>query len=562
MRGECEMFKLLNEKDKSVIDNSNFVKNAVLYKDMLCFYEAYSQIMERKDKLPNFCYAKGDEICLEGICLLIKMYATEFKFETLKLTLDYLRILYYAVASYADGDEVDREIIIKEFDGYREASTEYCDSQRDLLEDKQKTVHAANKEIRQKLQKTQTLLTRGRVLSVCSIVLFVLSVLSIVAPVLVANYKTNNKFLMWGLIVATVVGFVVAIAMKITGKKLINASSDLSFHVQGLKKNNEISSNELAQIQSKYYKIFCEKYEYKTCFPEVFSKYTKVLSIEEIIAKARTYKMLSYNMVHDIGRLFKSQQKEIDNLVSSIDGIVLSGDYKDEFSSIYSRICEQDWLYYNAEVRLHFLKKFTDISEKEYDWKLSVGGKKVDPFDVKIRELSREMVAFSYEKDKRMISAPLSDFIKTKYFRKFENLNFSNGYSVEEFKKVKANYLKHFYRYDILCGLSDVFFDKKENQKLKKTDFPIYEMERVPTLVSLKLKLIENLTGLGNSDANVIKSLSQSLFSSESQDFAEITTLTEDDIDYPKFTSSKMEEFDDYFVYEVAGQKKIGYKVD
>lgn len=557
------MFKLLNSDDKLVLDRANFVKNAILYKDMLCFHEAYSQILEHRENLPNFCYLKGKELCLEGICLLIKMYATEFKFETLKLTLDYLKILYFAVANYSDeNDEVDRELIIKEFDEYRIASAEYCENQKDLLETKQKNVHTANKDIKQKLQKSQSMMKRGKVFFVSSIVLFVLSVLSIVAPVLVANYKSNNKFLMWGLVAVTVVGFIVAIALKIASKKLINGSSDLSFKIHNLKKSNEINSNELSQLQSKYYKIFCEKYEYKTSFPELFSRYTKVLSIEDIIVKARSYKMLSYNIVYDIGRLFKSQQKEINNIVSAIDGIVLSGDYKDQFASIYSKICEQDWLYYNSEVRLHFLKRFTDISEKEYDWKLNVSGKKVNPFDVRIRELSREMVAFSSEKDRKMISAPLSEFIKTKYFKQLENLNFSNGYSVEELKKVKANYLKHFYRFDVLSTLSDVFYDKKDNQKIKKMDFPIEEMERVPTLVSLKLKLIENLTGLGNSDANVIKSISQSLFKDENLDVVEITTLTEEDIDYPKFTADSMEEFEDYFVYDVGGQKKIGYKLD
>ena len=79
------MFKLLKSEDKSVLNNSSFVKNAVLYKDMLCFYEAYSQVMKHKDKLPNFCYSKGKEVCIEGICLLVKMYATEFKFETLNI---------------------------------------------------------------------------------------------------------------------------------------------------------------------------------------------------------------------------------------------------------------------------------------------------------------------------------------------------------------------------------------------------------------------------------------------------------------------------------------------
>ncbi len=557
------MFKLLKSEDKSVLNNSSFVKNAVLYKDMLCFYEAYSQIMKHKDKLPNFCYLKGKEVCIEGICLLVKMYATEFKFETLKLTLDYLKVLYYAIASYAEaGDEVDREKIIKEFDDYRDASIKYCDGQKELVETKQKVVAAKNKEIKKNLQKSQEVLKRGKVLSVVAIVLFVMSVLSVVAPVLVANYKPDNMTLIGVLVAVPVVGFAVSISLKLISRKLINTSHDISFHIQTLKKNNEADSRELAILQSKYYKIFCEKYEYKTYFPEIFSRYTKVLSINEILSRARKYKILSYNVAYDIGRLFKSQQKDIKNIVEEIESISFSGDYKQEFSEIYLKICDQDWLYYNSEIRLHFLKKFTDISEKEYDWKLDINGKRVSPFDVNIRELSREMVAFSSEKDIKMISAPLAEFVKTNYFKNQDNLNFNNGHNIEELKKVKANYLEHFYRFDVLSKFSDVFYDKKETQKLKKMEFPISEMERVPTLVSLKLKLIENLTGLGNSDANVIKTISESLFKDASQEFVELTSLTEDDIDYPKFTAEKMEEFEEYYVYEVSGQKKIGYKVN
>ena len=556
------MFKLLKSEDKSVLNNSSFVKNAILYKDMLCFYEAYSQIMKSKDKLPNFCYSKGKEVCIEGICLLIKMYATEFKFETLKLTLDYLKVLYFAVASYAENDEVDRELIIKEFDDYRQMSIKFCDDQKELVENKQKIVSVANKEIKKNMQKSQEVLKRGKVISIVSIVLFVMSVLSVVAPVLVANYKPDSKMLIGILVAVPVVGFIISITMKLVSRKLINTSSDIAFHVQTLKKNNEENSKELSILQSKYYKIFCEKYEYKTCFPEIFSRYTKVLSIDEILVRARKYKMLSYNIVYDIGRLFKSQQKDIKSIVEEIEAISFGKDYKQEFSEVYSKICEQDWLYYNAEIRLHFLKKFTDISEKEFDWKLDMNGKRVSPFDVNIRELSREMVAFSDEKDRKLISAPLAEFVRTNYFKNQENLNFNNGHSIEELKKVKANYLEHFYRFDVLSQLNDVFYDKKETLKLKKIDFPISEMERVPTLVSLKLKLIENLTGLGNSDANVIKTISEALFKDASQEFVELTSLTEDDIEYPKFTSEKIEEFEEYYVYEVSGQKKIGYKVN
>ena len=208
------------------------------------------------------------------------------------------------------------------------------------------------------------------------------------------------------------------------------------FQAQNKKKTNEVNEQEFAQIQAKYYKIFCEKYEYKTCFPEVFSRYTKVLSIKEIIEKANKYKMLSYNMIYDIGRLFKSQQRDINDIISEIDSIALNGDYKKEFNLIYSKICDQDWLYYNAEIRLHYLKKFTDLGEREYEWKVDRNGKKVSPFDVNIRELSREMVAFSSEKGKKMIPAPFAEIVQTKFFKNMEQLNFINGYTIEEFKKV------------------------------------------------------------------------------------------------------------------------------
>ena len=528
---------------------------------MLYFYDAYDGILKRKEMLPNFCYVKKNELCLEGICLLIKMYASEFKFETLKLTLDYLKILYYSIASYAENDEVDKEVIIAEVDEYREASFKYCDEQRDAFEHKQKEVKKQEKELKAKLQKTQSLQKNGKILSVASIALLILSILGISAPVLVMNFMQGNQLAFIVSIAGVVFGLIVAIVLKIVSKKFLNTASDLMFHIQNLKKTYETSVQELVAMQTKYYKVFCEKYEYKTCFTTVFSKYSKRLSIDEIIAKASNYKILSYNMVHDIGRLFKSQQKEISEVVSDIENVSISGNYREELAFIYSKICEQDWLYYNSEIRLQFLKKFTDIGEKNYDWKLVIKGKKISPFDVNVREVSREIVAFSSEKDRKMITVPLSEFVKTKYFKNLDELSFKNGYSVEELKRVKANYLKHFYNFDYLNKLTNVFYDKKDNQKIKNLEFPIDILENVPTLVMLKLKILENLAGLGNSDANVIKSISQSLFAEEIHEEKETYFLTEEDIDYPKFTAEKMEEFDDHYVYYVNGEKKVGYKV-
>ena len=36
------MFNLIKEEDYDVLANSNFAKNAIFYKDMLAFYDAYT----------------------------------------------------------------------------------------------------------------------------------------------------------------------------------------------------------------------------------------------------------------------------------------------------------------------------------------------------------------------------------------------------------------------------------------------------------------------------------------------------------------------------------------
>ena len=130
------MFKLLNSEDKNVLGSSNFAKNACFYKDMLSFCDGFSAILENIENLPKFCFDYNGKLSLEGICLLMKMYATEFKFETIKLSLDYLKILYYTAATFAEENVVDESKIIEEFDNYRNASVEYCEKQKDEVNEK------------------------------------------------------------------------------------------------------------------------------------------------------------------------------------------------------------------------------------------------------------------------------------------------------------------------------------------------------------------------------------------------------------------------------------------
>ena len=83
------MFQIIKSEDSKVLSSSGFVKNAIFYKDMFAFYDAYEKLTtDFKKSLPNFCFEKKKEFCLEGLCLAMKMYASELGFETVKLTAD------------------------------------------------------------------------------------------------------------------------------------------------------------------------------------------------------------------------------------------------------------------------------------------------------------------------------------------------------------------------------------------------------------------------------------------------------------------------------------------
>ena len=96
------MLKLLNKDDNLVMSNSRFIKNATFYKDAFALFDLFENLQNtKKSELPNYCLENG-KYCLQGFCLVAKNYASELMFETIKLSLDYLEILYYSIAVYAN----------------------------------------------------------------------------------------------------------------------------------------------------------------------------------------------------------------------------------------------------------------------------------------------------------------------------------------------------------------------------------------------------------------------------------------------------------------------------
>jgi len=53
------MFSLIKSDDAKILSNSRFTKNAIFYKDMFAFFDAYEKFTtDYKNDLPNFCFVK------------------------------------------------------------------------------------------------------------------------------------------------------------------------------------------------------------------------------------------------------------------------------------------------------------------------------------------------------------------------------------------------------------------------------------------------------------------------------------------------------------------------
>lgn len=549
------MFNLIKEEDYDVLANSNFAKNAIFYKDMIAFCNAFEVLTENKEELPNFCFLHTKELCLEGLCLLMKMYATEFKFETIKLSLEYMKILYYAVASYSeDRKTVDKEKLIEEFSEYRAASYDYCKKHKQEVEEKELSLAKKEEVHEDMLKKSKSKNVTGKLFNALYIIMFVMTFMALVVPATCAMYGKFSKTTLWIMSIAIIiVGLLITMLFRLLSKKISGRANDISYEAQVYKKGLDTEIAELKELRDQYNKIMCEKYEYKMFFSELFSEFGRTLSGKDIIKKAGSYKLLTYNVIHDVKNLFKTQQEEIEEVISEVESISPSSDYQQKFADVYTKIQSQDWMYYNAQTRLHFIKKFADVCEKNFFWKLIYNEEEIDPFGIDVRALSRENIVYLKSKDRKFVTSKLIDFMKTSYAKNLKDLEFSGTYNVETLKNLKSNYLRSFYNYDLI------------NAKLNGVEISdewIEEAERIPTYINMKLRLIENAVGLGNSDARVIRQMAESMFGNDVEEVVERSeTFSSIDIEYPDTDCDKFEDLGDRIVYYVKGKKIVGYKV-
>ena len=218
------MFQVIKSDDIKVLSSSRFVKNATFYKDMFAFFDAYEKLTtDHKKSLPNFCFVNKKEFCLEGLCLVMRMYASELGFETLKLTADYLRVLYFTICAYStDKKTVEREAIEVEFEEYKKASKQVVDASEKEVSDKEAVYFAKKQKYDQGANKYARKLVGSQVFNILFVVSLILGTaatlfLSIFLGIGSGDFALNID--VFGIIIFIVVVAISLLYKQAKGKK-------------------------------------------------------------------------------------------------------------------------------------------------------------------------------------------------------------------------------------------------------------------------------------------------------------------------------------------------------
>ncbi len=561
------MVKLITNSDNKVLGKSGFIKNAMFYKDMLAFYDAYNNLFNLpEDMIPNYCKLKNGKLCLEGICLFMKNYASELGFESIKLSLSYLKTIYYAMASYSKDDKLpDRKLIEDEIEEYKNASINAKYESEKKVNKKSEAYSKAKADF----DKTQTeyakKLVGARLLDGFFVTFLVLGFVT--AMTCFAFYFAGKLNIITSG-VAAIILFIfceaIAIALKILAKKCDVKASELSYILQTKKKVKDNEFSNFKSVQDEYNRIINEKYEYSHNFSKDLQKFYKPLTFNEIAKLAKEYHLLSYNVKLDVINLFDSEEKEIRNIISAINDLNRPSDIT-ALSEIYREIDDKDWLKFNNEIRFEFLSKFIKLAEKSYQWKLDNGQTKFDAFNIDAKKLAKQKVVYLKTYNDLFVTAPLDKLLNSNIVKNEKQFSIFGDKSAEKNREIKVNYLNHFYSYDKTKDFNNLFYDKKMDDRIKVSEEIINETSEIPTLSMIGLKIMENRLKSENAYSKTIENIYNLICAFENGEEynpENVYVTISSDSEISKITNSFAEELEDYGIKYTYGETTfIGYKL-
>ena len=540
------MVALLNKNDNSVLSRDGFVKNAVFYKDMFAFYDAYVMIMEKNtDDLPGYVFYK-ERYILEGICLFMKNYASEFGFETMHLTLEYLKVLYYTIASYSKDENLpERMLFEREFDEFKATADALYESAFLEHQAQEKAYNKAKSEFDKKTNKFAQNLIWSKMLGILAVVSMIVGFVAGMVPFtfyFLNEISITLTAVLSGSCVAIGVG--ASFSLKYGSKKLGTLSGENEYEIQQKKRSKDGYLETSKELYLKLAKIAGERYECHNNLSEKISELKKSEPIEKIFEKASEYKILSYNIKVDIANIFESQKADEEEILSLIQTLNQNSSLA-EISKIYLEIKEKDWLYYNNEVRYEFIKRFVLFAENTKEWALEIDGKKVEPFGVKVKNMCKEKVVFLRSTNDLFVTLAYSDLLKTNLIKSSNIIKTKTIDSADKFRHAKMEYLTHFFSFEKTKKYNNLFSETKIKDGVKVGDEILRNTQQIPTMALVELKVAENALGLSNYISPTIKQIEaiiyeyetgekyvESVVNNKPKTVKEITAVREDMFDY------------------------------
>lgn len=493
------MLKFIKDKDYTFLKSNPFEKNAVFYKDLLVFYDAYTNLLNTDpESLPNYCYWNGD-YCLEGICLFMKDYSSELGFESIKLTLNYLKFLYYSLASYSKlGEFPERSTIEEDYENYKSNNEKLIESLSQTKEklEKEYNITAQNYSAKARTNiKEKTLSGTFNVLSLLSLIV---GIFCVIAPF--TFYFLDMVKLVLAFIISVpclMVGILLFVVFRKLSQKY-NATDNGTVYEMVKSKNAkdesyQIYENTLAKIgfaQS-------EKYEFQNNLNKILYDKNR-LTFEEVLKRAREYSILSYNIKQDCIQMFQNQQEDINNILGKLSRPVKIEEHNETLGKIYEEIIQKDWLLYNNLIRSTFISKFIEVASRSFNWELIAKGKKQLPFGLNIKSIAKEPVAFLKDRNSLFVSSTIDKLLDSNYLKNKNVFRIKSNINFAELINLKNNYEEKFYDYEKLKGFNNIFYDKKIGAGVTVPDEIIENYSKIPTMVWIKLKVVEFQIGASN----------------------------------------------------------------
>lgn len=547
------MIRLIKKADSKIVSELKFDENAAFFKDALAFYDAYSQLSNRsRSELPNFCFSGDNKLLLDGMCLLIKELAAEFPFASLHLSVDYLKILYYYIASLSGtGEFPERKVIEDRFSKYSEfMADEYkkCALQSETAshvggESEETSEAPAASEKKSDAAHS----SRGAVIS-----LFVAAAIVMVLYGVMVGLHVSSKIGIPSIAVHLSLPLLAA-ALAVTAIVLATCSRSRNFQ-KVTERKTLVEKKAAPKFPVVPAKLASEYYETQSKFETDFSG-LGFSRLKEQLAEITQNKVLSYNLKHDIKVFEEKYDAEIAEEITKLSAPDCN------FSDEYKNICSKPHLIGSKLIRFSLICEL--LSRRGHAWTLT-GGE--NPFGVDLKKLCSESVGYVGD-DNLIYTLPL-DYVSGSSV--FKSMTKSNAQSAEELYTQKYNLACHF--------VDTVKSGDANNKAFHKGNKPLTEdmlkniiaFSRIPTLPMMKQKLAAFHFGLENSNRKEIEVIMKEIIKNENETPDEddddiIPELIIDEFNYVPFEDEldKIIDIDEISAKCVYGDKDIiGYKVD